>query len=476
MKSSQYLVYFLLFILFIYCKCNEDQLNLVMTFSRNGARAPLNLDVSKLDLLDERWMANEEITANGIREEYLKGAKLKRHYIDRLKYISRSFNEKEMTIFSADFSAAMLTTYSQLISMYPIPTGPRLEKTKLKHSLPPYDLYNSDEVYEQMGQQALPKQTQAFPVKTFPPENNYFGLTDPKNCKGVGPIVEKNKLKKEVKDFIGNFTSKYAKNLTKIIKVQDNFFNNYDNVFNLCDAVYAGYKDNRNFTLLTKNGFNTTFIKNLYKDCKSFLKMDLYEVRLYDKSSHIAIYSMSNMMRHLIRHMDYYVYNDIKLNSSSVDREKFSMFTGHEADLAAFMYYLNIGIETKLYFPKFGSALVVEFYKKKNAPAFPTTHDFYVTIYLNEKTLVSNIRYTEFKMKLLSMSVKPFKVNVWCGLLNDYQLYFFIAAMFLLAASSLIGLWIYKLLKKHKKDTEGEQNPEEALLEEELLKEQEAQA
>jgi hypothetical protein len=462
MKSG-YLIFFL-FLLFIDAYCLEDKLRYVFAFSRNGARSPLKLDIEGEDMFGEEWLDEEDVTAVGLQMEYVNGAKLKRHYIDRLQYLSKKFDSRQLKIRTADFSSSLLTSYTQLMSMYPATTGPRLIPEQIKNSLPPYDLYYSEKVLETLGFSALPHNGQVFPVKTFPAENNYFGLTDPKVCVGVKDIIKQNQNKTIIYEAMTNFTKNHFKNLKIILNLTDNFFYNYDNIYNFCDTLMSGIVNKRNFTLFKKNNINDTYIyKTLYKDCNHFLMLDLYEVKLSDKDNKIVRYSMSNLIRKLCHKLDQIMIHDNW--NMTLDTEKFLMYTGHETEIAAFLVYLNITINTKLYFPKYGSTLILEFIRTKNAPQYATTADYLINIYLNENALIK-MRYRDFKMNVLPLTVDNKPINIWCGFDDNSGLYFFIAACVLFFFACVIGIWIYYLIQKQKKEQENveeENNNEENL-------------
>jgi hypothetical protein len=480
--KSEYVAFFIVLSLnCIICQNateKSDELRYVISFSRNGARSPDILNSHDYDIFGEKWQDDGQMTANGIKHEYIKGAKLKKHYMDRLRYLTRAFNNEDVSIYTSNSNGALMTVYSQLLGMYPSGSGPKLKQEQLKATLPNVDYIYSDQLYETLGRSAIPEEAQLFPIYTFPPENNYFGLTEDKNCKGIIPIKNKNKERKVITDFQDHFHTKYY-NKTKLmnntyaekISTDRNYFKNYENVKLFCDNLISGFIDNRKLKILKKVGI---IKQEIYKDCKEFQKLMLFEVELYDDSNHKIIRTtMSNVFRRLIFYFDGIILKDNRDNSIKpqevpIDKQysnedldqKMLIYVGHENDLAAFMAYLKIALGTKLYYPKFGSVVNMEFIRSKNAPAFANVQDYYVNLYFNDHDLIQ-LSYKEFKKNIVSHLVSRAEIDRFCGLTEDLSIYFTIAMILLLIISVSLGVWIYFLIRGSKEE-DAEDEPRES--------------
>jgi hypothetical protein len=79
MKSSQQLALFLLLIFTgIHC-----QVKFVFELLRNGVSSPIKLGANNTDIFGERWLRPEQITVTGMKNMFVLGQKLRKHYVNK---------------------------------------------------------------------------------------------------------------------------------------------------------------------------------------------------------------------------------------------------------------------------------------------------------------------------------------------------------------------------------------------------------
>lgn len=463
MKSSQQLALFLLLIFTgIHC-----QVKFVFELLRNGVSSPIKLGANNTDIFGERWLRPEQITVTGMKNMFVLGQKLRKHYVNNIDFLPSIFDADFFKLFTLDQASWLSSAYVHMLGFYP-GGGPTLKPAELQNSMGNYDLHNIEDVYRKLKLSALPQQAEVFPIVSFPPENTFFGLSNPKNCKGVLSIENQNLNKKKVKYILSNFTQKYFNPLEKPLNLTQNYFMNFTNTKHFCDQFLSGYSDNRHMKKIKKlNSIGLIDFEEIAEDCRLFGFIEIYTARLGDSSKEVTKITSTNLIKQLIHYMDEIIQNEI----TDKPLEKFVLYTGDKFDVGSFLEFLRISLGTEIYFPKFGSSLMIEMFKSRIAFSNSTKEeDFTVNIFFNENTLTS-ISYSTFKRKLLQNTLGWETIEDFCGFKEDHTLVFKFAAALLFCASVGIGLWMYILYKKMKKyDVGSKPDPEAAEQEEGLNK------
>jgi len=182
------------------------------------------------------------------------------------------------------------------------------------------------------------------------------------------------------------------------------------------------------------------------------------------------------------------------------DLKNYILYSGEQADLASFLSFFNIVFNTTLEYPDLGSNIFIELVQNRTEIKMEDLHlshsellgkeDFYVNmiekesrvmyseknfeiyIFFNKNTLLK-IPYSDFKKKINKKLITDEFISDFCEFEEDYNLLFKIAALVLFIACSLIGVWIYKLLKKPKRPEKYDAFSEEGDLDKNLIREEE---
>jgi hypothetical protein len=450
--------------------CTETlcQVKFVIEFFRNAISSPSVLNDEKYDILGEKWIQPRVITLKGIKEQYEIGARLRKHYINRLGFLNENFTESEVKVLTVNVNKNILTTNAQLMGMWPAPNGPTLNQDSMKYAVSNFDLYNSEEVYQKLGFSPLPGGAPVFPIKTFAPENNYFELADEENCIGISNIYKKNKNKPLVVDFIKYFRETYTPHFKRFLNITDNHFDNLQNLREFCSAYIAGYSDNREFKKLNLTESGKVNKTGLLKDCREYKKIVLFDIKLGDERGDIVRLITSNFVIKLFEHLD----KIIVAERSQSPHLKMLMLSADYNDISSLLLYTKLAFShINVPYPKYSSLSIFELVKNKNAPQFNATEEQYtINIFFNDQVLTS-INYSIFKRNLLMLTMDMDSISDFCGFTDYTSLYFKLAAILLFLAFVGIGFYILNLWRKlhsqeaaiYKKD-EGEGNLNNKLL------------
>jgi hypothetical protein len=439
--KREYLIFFLLLI------CTESfcQVKFVIEFFRNAISSPSTLNDDKYDILGEKWIQAKVVTLKGIKEQYEIGAKLRKHYVKRLNFLSENFTESEVKVLSVDVNKNILTTNAQLMGMWPAPNGPSLNQDSMKYAVSSFDLYNSEDVYQKLGFSPLPGGAPVFPIKTFAPDNNYFELAEENNCKGISKIYELNKHKPVVLKFMKSFKERYTAHFKKYLNITDNYFDTHKNLKQFCSAYIAGQNDLRDFKKLNLSEKGSVNRTGLLKDCREYKSLVLFEIKLGDEKGEIIRLITSNFVTKLFEHLD----KVILAERSQSPHLKMLMLSADYNDISSLLLYIKLAFgHINVPYPKYSSVSIFELVKNKNAPKFNATEENYtVNVFFNDKVLTS-INYSLFKRNLLMLTMDINAISDFCGFTDYTSLYFKLAALLLFFAFVAIGFYILNLWRK----------------------------
>ena len=170
---------------------------------KHGASAPISGVKNGVDLFNENWLENGEITNIGKRQLYLLGVKSRERYITKFKLIS-NYNPNELFIKSTDTNRTIESTYSFIQGLFPNGQGQTMKKANINKTnitYPPnYKYYNKfDEILSHYSlsdkNHSLPYQMNIMPIHIFYIPDVEIQLYDFKICKHENEYKELNKKK-----------------------------------------------------------------------------------------------------------------------------------------------------------------------------------------------------------------------------------------------------------------------------------------
>lgn len=157
----------------------------MLEITRHGARTPVGKG-SKL--LNTTWETGEgQLTWTGERQHYLQGVRLRKKYIDELKFLPEEFDPRYFYIRSTDYNRTIMSAYSQMLGLYPLYKGPVFSSSDVRsHSIPPFDLDASTRDFVSQYD-VLEKRYSPFPIHVATLTEDYLlrGYST-----GLCPIIE----------------------------------------------------------------------------------------------------------------------------------------------------------------------------------------------------------------------------------------------------------------------------------------------
>ena len=332
----------------------------VFQMNRNGARAPDFGVNNGSDLYLEKWNSNGELSNVGKRQQYLLGVKSRKKYIENYKLLSEYYNPQEIFIKSTDYNRTIESAYSFIQGLYPNGKGqiineniasienitypPNKDYTqRFETILSDYSINNSIS--------ALPYNMTIVPIHSFYTEDQ-FQLYDINNCPGIKNISEKQKNRKEIKNFAKKLmeeNKELFKDLEKKFKnksqINDTFLEDYWTLYRYMDNLACDEKDQRDFSKLINEYSHYSFnLDNLKKNASEFLKDDY---KANKNSQNISIIDASNTLHSILNWTD----NAIKKyeNNDTQQYIKYVIYSTHGSSIGTldfFMnYYFNITID-----------------------------------------------------------------------------------------------------------------------------------
>lgn len=422
----------------------ESNLKYVFKLDRVAARSPVHQVIKKRDILGLKWGGSGEVTDRGLRQSFLNGLKMRLRYVNDLKFLSSSFRQAEMELQSTNSNRTIGSANSFLIGLYPPYTGQFLTPEQTKHALPPVASPDLPLILNSLEWAALPSFSMVFPVQIFAKVEKYFDLQSEHVCKGVEPIIEKNKKKRKITDFQKKFDNKYGY-IKKILKFSDDYFSDYDNLIRFCDAINCANFDKRNLSFLY---VNSTVIN---QDCEEFLKLDLYDVKLFSENNYITNMAMTPIMKKFIGYLDSLISLDNKNLLDSSELPKFTHYAAYSENVALYMHFFSYALKTnkKLEFIPPSSNILLEFHKLDNSPSEKEDTNYVIHIYYNEE-IIYNDTYKKFKKAIKPFVISNSQIDDFCEFNDNSGLYYMIAIGLLGSVSLGLGLWILLLLFKSK--------------------------
>ena len=185
----------------LFLTSHSKQLLFVFSIFRHGARSPKeNINSEKKDIFNVTWKAGSELTSVGMRQHFLLGYKNRIKYIEKQKFLSETFNPREIQIYATAKNRTIQSALAQMQGLYPPSTGFSLTSLQEINALPPISntsSYSSELLL--LSNFSLPGKMSLVPVFVFYSPENFFNLWKEKQCVGLEGMGKKNKKRKEVK-------------------------------------------------------------------------------------------------------------------------------------------------------------------------------------------------------------------------------------------------------------------------------------
>lgn len=346
----------------------EEKIIFAFQMISNGARSPNSGVNNEFDLFKEKWFGNNELSIMGKRQLYLSGIKAKKRYINKL--LHEIYNPNEIYIKSTDNNHTIESIYSFLQGLYSSGNGPNISENitnKKEIIFPPNIKYKEsfDEILKKYQMEnstiALPYNISVQPVHLFNKYNHEFQLSNENICKGFKEQFEKNKERKELKDFIGSLNDD-IKNFFKQLENNENIdiLNNYNNLYKYSDTFISDYFDMRNFNNLKKDiMMNNNLEDVLYKSLHEFLSEEFI---LKYNSSEVYLVDSSQTFQNII----YWMEQSINNYSKNEKYIKYVLYSSDDSSIGTLDGFINSLFGIKMNYSTFAESRIFELYIDEN--------------------------------------------------------------------------------------------------------------
>ena len=399
-------------------KTTQEKLVFVMTHFRHGARAPNSIDENSLDKVHETWTTPGELTAVGMRMQYLLGLRNRKRYIDDYKLLSNRFDPHEMLVYSTNFNRTLMSIYSQLQGLYPHKpeVGFSLNEEQEISAIPQVNINKSyiKDLVDIMNSSALPDFMTVIPVRMISENDKKISV----RCSGTSNNTKNTSMESiiAVKYY---FNQKYKKYLNEFYNESTTY--DFDFLKSFCDAFVADYTDRRNITGLKNTGVN---FEELAESCYEVLKINFRDYSLNAGQNHLDIIESSKIMREMIRLMQQRVDDDIN-NVTEIDYDDFSrpkmmMISAHDTTVSCHQITIikcfNLDLDT-FQLAKFTAQMAFEVVRKDDNETDLNNlsyKDYTVNYYFNDDNILS-VSFEEFKEKMLNYLWTEEEVDSYCS-------------------------------------------------------------
>ena len=412
-------MYFLNFLsLFYLIKISiQEKLIFVMTHFRHGARGPLYINKNNLDKVNELWTIPGELTAVGMRMQYLLGLRNRKRYIDNYKLLSKKFDPHEMLVYSTNYNRTLMSVYSQLQGLYPHKSdiGLSLNEEQEISAIPQVNInesYIKDEV-DIMNSSALPNFMTVIPIRMISSKDKKIniycsGSHNTKNSSMESIIAIKYYFNEKYKDYLNKFYNE--------TKTYD-----FSSINNFCDAFIVDYTDRRNITDLKNTGVN---FEELANSCYEVSKIYFRDYNLNAGQNNLDKVESSKIMREMLRLMKKRVKDDInnvtEIKYSDFSKPKMMMISAHDTTVSynqmAIIKCFNLDLDT--FQPvKFTSQMAFEVIRNDdNETNFNSLsyNDYTVNYYFNDDNILS-ISLDKFIEKMENYLWTEEEVDNYCS-------------------------------------------------------------
>lgn len=393
---------------------NSD-LRFVYSIISNGAKAPTSQFINSIkeDRFGEMWENPDELTAIGIRQQYLLGT---RNSIRYNGFLTPTFNVNELQIQAKISNYTLSSAAAYMQGLYPQSTGPNLSGYQRNVAYPPqgktgYGTFNQ----EAFGPAALPFNMQVFPISSISDRvyENFFMYDVKNSCQPLYYESIDNQKKNQTVTWLKNFRTKYGPQLKRVIGFSDEkILEDYHYTLTLLQDFLSDFTEGKLLKKLTDNGID---LVDFNKTANEFINYDLFSVKTTSSGETEFLGFLPNITFGYLadsvqKIMDRRVSLDIAGKGYNTFPDFFSNTEDKEAQnpkmiinvvepeyIAAIMRYMQVEMSTKIYSIPYASSLYFQLNRldgKDNTVL--TDFDYFVDIIFNDIP-IKTVSYANLK-------------------------------------------------------------------------------
>ena len=437
LKKIDFFIFLIILSLLKYIS-SKERLIFAFEINRHGARSPAYGVKDGIDLFQEEWISNGELSDIGKRQLYLLGSGVRKRYIKEYKLLSENYNPQEIYIKSTDYNRTIESVYSFIQGLYPNGFGKNISEKVINNTNITYPP-NINEEYKKEFENilnnsflngtnfALPYNMEILPVHISNPLDDKFLLFDSNYCPGLREELDKahnnkiiksysKKLKEKTKDLFIESEKQYS---NKNIK-DNNFLDDFWTLYRYEDNLVCDKLDERDFSFFNEKYKDLNIsLEDLIGDAKNFLVDNYFVSNNLTKN---AVIDSSTTIKNILSWMQKAI--DIFNNTDSTDINttyiKYVIYSAHDLSIGALERFLSLYLyEKNMEYADFGESRYFELYYDKNKT---WDQQFKVKYFKGIGKYKNSWKFSTFKYRIDSKAWSKKSINDFCNKKPKYDI------------------------------------------------------
>lgn len=300
----------------------EGTLVSAVLVTRHGDRTPFDNIVNA----NYQWGTDlSELTPIGMNQEFELGSKLRKRYIEDLKFLDESYKANSIYTLSSNTNRTILSADCLLVGLYPPGTGPEIEKEK----------------------PALPGRIQLIPVRSLPDSSYMIQTAYPVYLKILGKYVYNSKAWIDKQDELKGKFEEWS-------RILGNKIETLGDVLTIGDVLIVA----RQHDLPMPKGLSSADAKEIFQTTSQGLALQF--------KSETVSYLMGGELANSIM-------KNLKDTSEGKAKYKLAYYSGHDITILPLMSLLGTALDES---PGYAANVIIELYKDADS-------QFYVKVLYN---------------------------------------------------------------------------------------------
>ena len=385
---------------------------------RHGARGPLNLLSNGSDYFGEQWDTAGELTAVGMRTEFLLGYRNHFRYQD---FLSATYDPRELYVVSSDVNRTIMSVTSQLQGLYPESTGPTLTDEQLNHTTVPTTITEDIQAeIDRLQNVSLPNQINTIPIHVYYKGERRFLLHDANICTPLKNIKTHNgNNNQDALQLVKDFSTKYKASLKKFIIGSGQNYSDIVYLNKLTDQYISDVYNGRNMSWISQYGIDPdTFLNDSLNIFQGVIQYYLYG----DAERKVHRMAMSpifgEMLTYMKNRVDSVILSQHEVRYDDYSKPKFVMVSGHDTSIGGSQLFMKelFQLQHEFITPVFNSHTSFEVYLNETSSEGADVlsyNDFYVEYAFNDQ-LLGTFNFAKFVEVVESALMTQEEIGKFC--------------------------------------------------------------
>jgi len=350
-----------------------ENLRFVLLVTRHGARTPVTPVPANSTITKDTFNIQlGDLTDQGERQHYLLSRKLAKNYRDVIDFIPKTFDPRQINIFSTNFNRTIMSAYSELLGYFPFYQAKNLTKQEQVRAKTPFEFVGEVDVLTNLREQPT--------LYGFNPIPIHVGFTIDQMMRGMDADIcpYQTKLAKQY-EFSNDWITVNDKYQQILFPEMIQKFNANNATLNVTTAY--PYVDNYYSAWFDQMEITNPLTQKAQDQIGQILHDGLYELKYgLDLAVRLATTRFLNFIHATLENKINAIINPDQANDY-YKNIKFIYISAHDFPIAAFMSGLQEKQAEQVYFASF---YITELRQKSNANG-TKPEDFTVRMSYNGK-------------------------------------------------------------------------------------------